>query len=736
MKLTKVFIFTFSLSLASASFCQELSQTVRGTVIDIDSKIPLTGVNVIIKDSDPLIGTITDNNGNYRFENLPLGRITLQFSYLGYEPQVIQNIELRSGKEAVIVINLQESVQKIDDVAVKAKKNKGEALNEMAILSARSISVEESKRFAGGFDDPSRVVSNYAGVAATADGSCDIIVRGNAPKYMQWQIEGIESTSPYHFDDQNASYGGLSALNNNLLNTSDFYTGAFAPEYGNVLSGVYDVKIRQGNNEEFEAMAGVGVIGTDLTFEGPFKKDYGGSFLVNYRYSTTSLLNDLGVMNLPGLFNFQDATFKIVLPTKKIGSFSLFGFGGLDDFAVKDDTSSTITKPGDMHFTEKESIDYNKNNYLFNTGLTHVISLSGAGYLKTTLSFSGNSITDEIFRKKSLPIYNQEGVFIRDSVYNRVKTFDNEIKRSTYRGSVTYNLKINARNKIRAGTKYSLYDFKYQQGIATNDSILFSVVDFEKQTSSLQSFISWQFRPTENITIVSGLHNMNVFLNNKYTFEPRIACNWQFNPSNSVHVGYGSHSTMESMHHYFTKINLPDGSYIEPNRDLDLLKGRHYVIGYEKRFARNLVAKVEMYYQDLYNLPVENNDTSYFATINEGLEYHYVDLVNKGTGKNYGIEFTLERFFDKKGYFLINATLFNSKYTTLDEIERNTQFNQNYLLNVLFGKEYSHLGKNNNQVLGLNYKMIFQLEFLFEGEIAPDNKVAVIKEIQDYFNKV
>ena len=179
------------------AFSQKLTQTLRGTIIDIDSKMPLIGASVVILESDPLRGTITDVNGKFRLEKVPVGRITLQLSYMGYEAKTIPNVEVNSGKEVVLNLNLQESVVKMDEVVVKAIKNRGEALNDMSMLSARSISVEETKRYAGGFDDPSRVVSNFAGVSSTPDGSSDIIVRGNSPKYIQWRLEGIEISNPY-----------------------------------------------------------------------------------------------------------------------------------------------------------------------------------------------------------------------------------------------------------------------------------------------------------------------------------------------------------------------------------------------------------------------------------------------------------------------------------------------------------------------------------------------------------
>ena len=320
---------------STLAFSQNLTQTIRGTIIDNDSKLPLPGATVIIPGTDPIIGTITDLDGVFRLQNIPIGRVSIQLSYIGYETFTVPNIEVNSGKEVVLNLSMQESALKLNEVEILSNRNKGEAINDMAQLSLHSITLEETKRFTGGMDDPARVVSCFAGVASTPDGSSDIIVRGNSPKYMQWRLDGAEISSPYHMDDQNASFGALTALNNNLLATSDFYTGAFSSEYGDVFSCVYDVKLRPGNNEKFEATGGIGIMGTDLTLEGPFKKGYAGSYLVNYRYSTISLIKELGLVDVPGGVNYQDATFKVVLPTKKAGTFSVYGLGGLSGVSME-----------------------------------------------------------------------------------------------------------------------------------------------------------------------------------------------------------------------------------------------------------------------------------------------------------------------------------------------------------------------------------------------------------------
>jgi hypothetical protein len=725
----------FFVVFATLAFSQKLTQTVRGNIIDTDSKLPLTGATVVISGVNPPIGAVTDANGNFRLEKVAIGRIILQLSYIGYETKTISDIVVNSGKEVVLDLSMQESVIKMDEAVVKAYRKKGEAINEMSQLSLHSITLEETKRFTGGMDDPARVVSSYAGVASS-DASSDIIVRGNSPKYMQWRLDGAEISSPYHMDDQNSSFGALTALNNNLLATSDFYTGAFSSEYGDVLSGIYDVKLRAGNNEKFEATAGIGFMGTELTLEGPFKKGYAGSYLFNYRYSTITLIKKLGLVDVPGVVNYQDATFKIVLPTKKSGTLSFYGLVGLSGFSMDNMGPRDLSTPGRTTSSALISKDFDKANYLANLGMNHVLSLNEKSFIKTSLNFSGTGAEDDVFETDTLRSYNNIGESVSDSVSPRMHTIQSRLINSAMRASISYSNKINSKNKIQIGSKYTLYNFdSYQNAWSDKEALLLNVNDFKSNLSSISNFISWKHSFNDNISMVTGLHNMNILSRKVSTIEPRLSVNWKINNTNSVHLGYGIHSTTESIHNYFTKIKQDDGSFAEPNKNLGLLKAHHYVLGYEKRFTENLIGKIEAYYQYLYNLPVENDITSNYATINEGIDYKYVELVNKGKGKNYGVEISLERFFDKNFYFLINSSLFNSKYKTLEGVWRNTRYNKNYIVNILFGKEFRNLGKKQNQTLALNTKALFEGGERYIPLLRDDQgNVAVEPENDRYFD--
>ncbi|MEO0474100.1 MAG: TonB-dependent receptor, partial [Bacteroidota bacterium] len=440
----------------------------------------------------------------------------------------------------------------------------------------------------------------------------------------------------------------------------------------------------------------------------PISKKQGSSFLVNYRYSTVGLIQELGLVDVNGTPRFQDAAFKLMLPTEKFGIFSFFGLGGLSKLDFLDVDQSLWETPGNNGMRGDIQEDFYKNAHLLNLGMNHTLSLSDNSYLKTTLLFSTEGIDDEIIESRFVRILDGNDQVLRDSMVSQGPNFNSQLEKRSYRGAMTYNHKLNARNKIQIGTKFALFDYVINQSqLLPDGQSRFNLVDMDENISTLRNFISWKHRLNENLTFVGGVHNMNVLFNNKSTIEPRLAINWKLNDRSRFSLGYGLHSNMEGVHSYFAQVQDPDGTIRQPNLDLDLLKAHHIVLGYERRIGQNMRAKVELYYQDLYNLPVENNDTSYFATINEGLEFRYVDLVNEGTGRNYGIELTLERFFAKNYYFMINASLYRSLYTPLDGRERSTQYDGEFLVNVLAGKEFVGLGKKKNQTLGLNLKAFF-----------------------------
>ena len=662
---------------------QEITQTVRGTLRDEDGKFPLIGATVLIAGTNPVKGTVTDADGNFRFEKIQVGRIDLEISYIGYEDKYVPNIPVNSGKEVVLNLEMRESVLKMDEVVITAHQNKGEVLNEMAMISSRTFSVEETNRYAGSFQDPSRMVSAFAGVSSDPNGNNDIIVRGNSPKGILWRMDGIEIPNPNHFADEGATGGPINALNSELLSNSDFYTGAFAPEYGDVFSGVFDIHMRSGNNEKREYSVGVGVLGTDITLEGPFSKNYGGSYLVNYRYSSLAMLDDAGIVDFDGVPKYQDAAFKLMLPTKTIGTFSLFGLGGISHILESDeDEAGKIV--GQADYSARLGV----------VGLNHTLPFSKNSYMKISLSVAGNGSGYVYDEPDSLNImrFNSEGNW----------------EKSSLRSGVIFSSKMNPRNRLVTGINftrhfYNLYEYYFDEDL---DRWVYGI-NMNRYADIGQGYISWKYRMTDKLTLVSGIHGIYFSVNNDYNVEPRLGLKWNVSPKQTINLGYGMHSKAESIVTYYTIVNNPDGKSITPNKSLGLAKAQHFVLGYEYRFTKNLNSKIELYYQDLYNIPVEDLDTSSFTMLNSDEGYINKALINKGKGYNYGIEFTLERYFANRYYFLLTSSIYDSKYKALDGVLRNTKYNGNYAFNFLAGKEFSLGTGKSKKVLGLNIKVFY-----------------------------
>ncbi|MEP2024262.1 MAG: TonB-dependent receptor [Reichenbachiella sp.] len=680
--MNRTFIIIFILLNAWTAQTQDMTQTVRGVIEDQDTKMPLIGATIQIQGSNPLVGTISDMEGNFRIENVPVGRISLKINFIGFEERIIPNLLITSAKEVVLQVPLIESVDNLEEVVVTAKKNKAEVLNEMSLVSARSFSVEETKRFAGSFADPARMVSAFAGVTNQPEGNNDIIVRGNSPRGILWRLEGIEIPNPNHFANEGATGGPINALNGNMLSDSDFMSGAFSPEYGNALSGVFDMKLKKGNNETREYTATASTLGLDFTAEGPFKKGYNGSYLANYRYSSLAIIDQLGVVDFGGVPKYQDLSFKINLPINPSHIISVFGLGGI----------SSIT--AETKFEDEEEV---LGKSVFGAdmgvmGVTHNFLINERSFLKSSVSVSGTRLESN----DDLPDEN-------DGFYNAQNS---DFKKSALRIATTFNHKFSAKHKLETGVIYTRlnYDMIEHSWNFERDRME-TVLDDNGNSYTIQAFANWKYRITKDLTLSSGMHYMHFGLNDAYSVEPRAALKWAMTERQAFTVGVGLHSKVESLAVYLGKQEAADGSLSMPNENLGLSKAAHYVLGYDQSLGANTHLKLETYYQHLYDVPIENEPSSTYSLLNASDDFSNRVLNNDGTGKNYGVELTLEQYLHRGFYYMLTGSVYESKYTAMDGIERKTAFACNYAFNLLGGKEWKFGKAEKNRVLFVNTKV-------------------------------
>lgn len=670
------------LFLSNGIFGQEFTQTLRGTAIDSDTKVPMIGANIIVLDSDPIKGASTDVNGNFIIEKVPIGRVNIQISAIGYETQTIYNIVIESAKETVLSITATESFETLEELVITAEEENGEAINKMALVSAKTVTVEETGRYAGSLNDPARMVSAFAGVSGDAEGNNDIVVRGNSPRGFLWRLEGIEIPNPNHFAEEGSSGGPVNTLNVSMLANSDFFTGAFAPEYGNAISGVFDTKFRTGNNQNGEFSFSIGVLGTDITVEGPFSKKYDGSFLFNYRYSTLDLLDATGIVDFGGVPRYQDASFKVSLPTKSMGNFTFFGLGGKSSITDEDTDEGSDKVYGNAIVKADLGVLGLKHNYIINKKM----------YIHSYVSASAtiNNVTENTLDSISNSFYEE---------------YDHKYNENKFRISTALNNRINRHNTVKTGVIYTTMNYSMVGQSNFDNSSATPFINADGKTSMVQLYTSWKHRFRENLTLVSGLHYTQLLLNKNMAFEPRLALNWQLNRNQFLTMGVGMHSKVESVSIYLgiTDEETNDNA----NRDLELMKSAHFVIGFGHHFNQNLILKSEVYYQYLYDVPIGTDPESSLSLLNFSGGYIDIPMVNEGTGQNYGLEITLERYYHRKFYFMLTGSIYQSKYTAMDGIERDTRYNANYASNLVIGKEFKLHSNKKNKAIAVNIKTSF-----------------------------
>lgn len=686
-----VYLVVFCVSYV-ALHAQVLTATVKGVVYDKESRQPLSNVSAVILSISPPVGTQSAEDGSFKITSVPVGRHTLRFSYLGYEEVTLNEVLLSSGKELFLEISMNERVNSLKEVTVQAQKEKGQSNNDYAAVSVRSFSAEEMTRYAGTLNDPARMAQSFAGVMTANDENNQIVVRGNSPRGLLWRMEGIEIPNPNHFaGSEGSTGGGVSILSANMLTNTDFMSGAFPAEYGNALSGVFDLNLRKGNTEKHEVALQAGVLGLEAAAEGPFSKKYQGSYLINYRYSTLDILSLMGIQ-IGGnvLPKYQDLAFNINLPTKKLGRFTVFGIGGLSGLGeeAKKDTASWKSFADKTEYTQAQQVGA--------AGLTHIYLLKdNKTYLKTIVSYSYTNNSSRT-----------------DSLGNDFTPFALSDERYAYRALRTHllaNSKLDAKNSVRTGLMYSLLHYRLfnEQFVAWQNTVR-QIADNRGQYSLLQAYAQWKHRFSEWVSLNSGLHLTYSSINEKVYLEPRLGVEWKLPYGQALTAGAGLHSRVDAVSTYVAYSRQVKGETVRPNTKLDFTRSAHLVLGYQWPFKKDFRLKTEVYMQYLFAVPVGfRTGEQTFSILNQDDGFSNMPLQGNGRGINYGLELTLEKFFSKNYFFTFTASLFDSRYRAADGQWRNTAYNVNYVLNALGGKEFV-IGKKRNNIIGIIAKVIWR----------------------------
>ena len=666
-----------SMMRAQINKINQATQTIRGQVCDVASGEPMIGVTITVENGTTM-GTVSDSDGNFVINNVPVGRHSVRATYIGYEPVLLKEQLVSSGKELVLMLRMRESISELGEVVVKPRVNKQLPLNEMAQVGARMFSVEEANRYAGGMADPARTASMFAGVAAGGVTN-GISIHGNSPQMLQWRVEGVEVNNPNHFAEITEAGGGIfTSLNGTVLANSDFLTGAMPAEYGNALSGAFDMKMRVGNNTKYEHAVQVGTLGVDFASEGPLGKNTKASYLVNYRYSFLEIAKKLHAINMEKeTLDYQDLSFKLNMPSEKAGTFAVWFTGLIDRYENEVPDVSDWETLWDMN----DSWSNQKN---WAGGLNHSFRFRSGGTLHSSVAFTGT--------------YRKLGINNYDELMTKTPGMDGRNSQWNVIISTQHQHKFSSRYTMQNGFEHQHLDFNtWLDWIHEVGTPLYRVYESKGNTGLTRLYTNHKVALSSRLSTVAGINVMWFNLNNQFLVEPRVSMQYKTSPSSTLSVAYALNSRKESTDTYFVMMNGKN-----PNEDLGLTRSHHISASFAQRLGENAIIKIEPYWQWLFDVPVEQGTA--YSILNHNQFFQDRALVNEGAGRNYGIDLTLERYLKDGFYGMFTATLFKSEYRDAQGEWHHTRHDRGYITNILGGKEWM-VGKSRKNVFGVNGRL-------------------------------
>ncbi|MBB6463581.1 TonB-dependent receptor [Flammeovirga kamogawensis] len=673
------------------------TQSLKGTIINTISKQPIIGATIQIEGSNPIIGTSTDIDGNFELEAIKVGRYTLIVNSIGFKSIRKTEVLITGNKGMELNFEMEEDFITLEGVTITSSNDK-DANNVMSTVSARSFSVEQSSRFAGGLSDPSRVAYNFAGVTFSSPQDNGVVIRGNSPSSVLWRVNGIDVSGAAHFGGGNLAGAGLiSIYSTNLLRSTDFFTGAFPSEYSNATSGVFDINFRKGNNETYKHSVQLGLIGGDISSEGPINKEKGSSYLINYRHGFIGYIGKLSGGTAP---HFQDLSFNLSFPSQKYGNVNIWGMGGLSaidtpykKYKVKVHSDPTEEYDATVKYRQydKDYLDKEINFGMGAIGVNHSIKVGNYSDLTSTVGFTSNKY------QNNTRYFEEDADTLNTGTLHPHQNQQSIEYKMSFASTLTSTLSPKLINKTGIRT-----DLLHVDAFANKADTLMGTVQpvfYGKESGySINFFTQFKYQFTPNFSVNAGLASTKFQYSDEITIEPRLGL--EYTPINGVvlSAAYGRHSKREELKVYsFT--NPITG---QPN-DLKLSKSDHYVGSVKINLSKNTRLTTEVYYQDLFDVPVIDGTPYSFANYTTMWGANG-PISNKGTGSNKGVDVTLERSMVNGIYYMITGSMYTSEYQDAQGVTRSTLFNRNYMATVTFGKEFLVKKKN---LLGINFNATY-----------------------------
>jgi Carboxypeptidase regulatory-like domain len=676
----KSLLFTILLFTISFSLKAQILQSVEGRVTDGFSK-PLSGATVQLIGSDTVLYQTSDSEGKFSLATNP-GRYQLIVSFTGFSNSD-QELLVIAGKSSQLSIVLNESTVQLKDIEVKA----GQAQSETP--GSYSISIEKTMRVPANFFDPVRMATSLPGVVATNDQSNSISVKGYSPNALLWRLQGLDIVNPNHLanagtlsDKPVANGGGVSILSSQVLDKTQFYSGALPVQYGNALSGAMDMSLRPGSKSKREHTVQASLIGIDLATEGPMSKrnaegNAKSSYLINYRYSTIGLLSLAGVNFGDEKINFQDLSFHLDFDGKRGRHLSVFGFGGLSsNIFDRKDTSEWET--------EKDRYDIDFTGQVYGLGFMSTVFSGEKSNFKMGLAVSGQNQS----RKSQ-----SAGQTLSAELPNYIFREKYQSDRTLISATMNYSLRLSPSFNLLAGmVATALY---HQMDVETVTPMIFD--DAFPNLMGTVNGILWQpylstTWNTKIATITTGVRYVHFSYNGSSSIEPRVNISTQIFKG-QLSGAYGITGQMQQTQTYLAF----------DNKDLGLTRAHQFSVSYHKTFELGISLMANAYYHKLFNVPVSIGSLPY-STINQTDDFVSGNLLSNGLGKNRGVEVSIEKKFTNQLYFLGGGSWYGSGYSNGNSNYLTSRYNGKYTFTFSGGKEWN---RRKNKTFGVHSRILY-----------------------------
>ncbi len=653
MRTRILFVLLFTASLISA---QTSTGIVTGKVVDKITQQPLPGVNILLVGTT--LGAATDLEGNFSISNIPIGTYQIRASFVGFNTVTKTDITVNTARPSNVNFEITESTIELDGVVVTSDFFEADPTE---VNSIKSFSYEEIRRAPGGFEDVVRALSVLPGVAQASAGRNDLVVRGGAPSENLFLVDGLVVPNINHFGTQGATGGPLSFINLDFVESTSFSTGGFSALYGDKLSSVLTIDLREARKDRIGGKALLSATQFGLNLEGPVSKN--SNFIFSARRSYLDFIfNAAGFGFVPQYYDFL-GKFNYDIDTKNKLSF-LF-VAALDKVKFNNDDDENIRDNAQI-------LGSNQNQYV--TGLTYRRLFNNGFY---RVSLSRNFVDYDSSQRDTL----LNPIFLNQSTEG-----ENEIK-----ADVVY--KTSAASEINVGLSAKLINFNsnilFPQNFVTTfgETLPITSLDVDENFTKFAAFAQYSASLFNRFRLNLGLR-ADYFdaIEDPLTISPRFSAGYMIDDLTSLSFSTGIYHQSPS---YIWLAAL------ESNKNLKPVKVNQFVLGIERKLQDDLRLKLEGFYKDYSDYPTStfrpylvlaNTGAGFGGAAENFSSFGLEPLVSEGKGNARGIELSLQKKLSDIPYYgLFSLTYSESEFTGLDGIERPGTYDQRWILNLTGG---------------------------------------------------